>query len=247
MLSRFSHVWFFATLWTVAHQAPLSMGFSRQEYWTGLPFPSPGDLPDPGIEPRSPALQADSLPTELQGKPLSLFYFIFWNLYLSHIYELLCSFSLKKQNYMHFNASSFFFSFSYRHGTSYFLGFLPLALLLEAPEVQKEKENSFQVQSYTVMLKVIIILSPWHSAQNIAGILWHHEKAYFILFHFMTTWQSCQVTQTHENRTFLMTEPEIIIVWIKTIGSNWKWAIYYSFCHHIAHTDSSAVWSLLQR
>ena len=58
-----------ATPWTVAHQAPLSMGFSRQEYWSGLPFPSPGDLPDPGIEPWSPALQADSLPSELPGKP----------------------------------------------------------------------------------------------------------------------------------------------------------------------------------
>ena len=54
-----------ATPWTVAHQAPLSMGFSRQKYWSGLPFPSPGDLPDLGIEPRSPALQADSLSTEL--------------------------------------------------------------------------------------------------------------------------------------------------------------------------------------
>ena len=54
-----------ATLWTVACQAPLSMGFSRQEYWSGLPFPSPGDLPNPGIEPGFPALQADSLPTEL--------------------------------------------------------------------------------------------------------------------------------------------------------------------------------------
>ena len=53
------------TLWTVAHQAPLSMGVSRQEYWSGLPFPPPGDLPDPGIEPASPALpalQADILP-----------------------------------------------------------------------------------------------------------------------------------------------------------------------------------------
>ena len=58
-----------ATPWTVAHQAPLSMGFSRQEYWSGVPFPSPGDLPDPGFEPRSPALQADSLPSELQGHP----------------------------------------------------------------------------------------------------------------------------------------------------------------------------------
>ena len=51
--------------WAVACQAPLSMGFSRQEYWSGLPFPSPGDLPDPGIKPGSPALQADDLPTEL--------------------------------------------------------------------------------------------------------------------------------------------------------------------------------------
>ena len=54
-----------ATPWTVAHEAPLSIGFSRQEYWSGLPFPSPGNLPNPGIESRSPALQADSLPTEL--------------------------------------------------------------------------------------------------------------------------------------------------------------------------------------
>ena len=51
-----SHVWLFATQWTVAYQALLSMGFSRQEYWSGLPFPSPGDLPDPGIEPRSSTL-----------------------------------------------------------------------------------------------------------------------------------------------------------------------------------------------
>ena len=55
---------------TVAHQAPLSMGFSRQEYWGGLQFPSPGDLPNPGIEAGSPILQADSLPSEPPGKPL---------------------------------------------------------------------------------------------------------------------------------------------------------------------------------
>ena len=64
-----SRVRLFATPWTVAHQAPLSMGFSRQEYWSGLPFPSPGDLPDPGIEPRSPALQADALTSEPPGMP----------------------------------------------------------------------------------------------------------------------------------------------------------------------------------
>ena len=55
--------------WTVACQVPLFMGFSRQEYWSGLPFPSPGELPDPGIEPRAPTLQVDALLTELCGKP----------------------------------------------------------------------------------------------------------------------------------------------------------------------------------
>ena len=60
-----SRVRLFGTPWTVAYQAPLSMGFSRQEYWSGMPFPSPGDLPDPGIEPRSPSLEADALTSEL--------------------------------------------------------------------------------------------------------------------------------------------------------------------------------------
>ena len=63
-MKSLSHVRLFATPWTVALQAPPSMGFSRQEYWSGLPFPSPGYLPDPGIEPRSPALQADALTSE---------------------------------------------------------------------------------------------------------------------------------------------------------------------------------------
>ena len=64
-----SRVRLFAIVWAVAYQAPLSMGFSRQEYWNGLPFPSPGDLPNPGIDPRSPALQADALTSEPSGKP----------------------------------------------------------------------------------------------------------------------------------------------------------------------------------
>ena len=63
----------FATPCTVAHQASPSMGFSRQEYWSGLPFPSPGDLPHPGIEPRSPALQGDALSAEPPGKLWMLF------------------------------------------------------------------------------------------------------------------------------------------------------------------------------
>ena len=61
------------TLWIVAHQALLSMGFLRQEYWSGLPFPSLGDLPDPGIELGSPALQTDSLPSELPGNKSSTY------------------------------------------------------------------------------------------------------------------------------------------------------------------------------
>ena len=63
-MKSLSHVRLFATPWTVACQARLSMGFSRQEYWSGLPVPSSGDLPNPGIEPGSPALQADALSSE---------------------------------------------------------------------------------------------------------------------------------------------------------------------------------------
>ena len=75
MLSLFSHVQFFATLWTISHQAPLSVGFSRQAYWSGVPFSSPGDLPYPGIEPASPvspALKVGFLPSEPSGKPSSI-------------------------------------------------------------------------------------------------------------------------------------------------------------------------------
>ena len=74
VLSCFSRFWLFATLWIVSRHAPLSMGFSRQEYWSRLPCPPPGDLLHPGIEPTSPAspdLQADSLPTEPPGKPMA--------------------------------------------------------------------------------------------------------------------------------------------------------------------------------
>ena len=63
-----NHIQLFATPWTLAHQAPLSMGFSRQEYWSGLPFPVPGDLHDTGIEPVSPELAVYSLSTEPPGK-----------------------------------------------------------------------------------------------------------------------------------------------------------------------------------
>ena len=68
-MKSLSRVQLFATPWTVAYEAPPSMEFSMQEYWSGLPFPSSGNLPDPGIQPGSPALQADALPSEPPGKP----------------------------------------------------------------------------------------------------------------------------------------------------------------------------------
>ena len=72
-MKSLSRVRLFETPWTVAYQAPPSMGFSRHEYWSGLPFPSPGDLPDPGIEPGSPTFQADALTSEPPGKPSKLY------------------------------------------------------------------------------------------------------------------------------------------------------------------------------
>ena len=96
-----------AILWTVAYQAPLSMGFSRQEHWGDLPFPPPGDLLDPGIKPGSPALQADSLPTELPGKPKvscrnpGMSYTIrYWIYFFSTCFE-----NLKSWNWVHMIAS----------------------------------------------------------------------------------------------------------------------------------------------
>ena len=79
---NFSIVQLFDTSWTVACQAPLSMGFFRQEYWSGLPFPFPGDLPDPGIEPKLPALAGRFFITEPAGKPSS---------YCSYAVKCLCN------------------------------------------------------------------------------------------------------------------------------------------------------------
>ena len=85
------HVQLFATPWTVAHQAPLSMGFFRQEYWSGFPFPSPGDLPDPGVESTSPVSAGGFFTTEPPGKPMklghkgSLYYYL--SLYLFKIFH----------------------------------------------------------------------------------------------------------------------------------------------------------------
>ena len=72
-----SHAQLFATAWTIAHQAPLSVEVFRQEYWSGLPFPPPGDLPDPGIQPASPELAGRFFTIEPLGKPCMLFTFAF--------------------------------------------------------------------------------------------------------------------------------------------------------------------------
>ena len=101
-MKSLSRVLLFATPWTVAYQAFPSMGFSRQEYWSGLPFPSPGDLLNPGIKPGSSGLQADSLPSEPPRKPcLSIFklgclfsyyrIFRFFNIYFDFsIRDMIC-------------------------------------------------------------------------------------------------------------------------------------------------------------
>ena len=93
MPSHFSHIQRCVTLWTVARQVPLSMEFSRQEYWSGLPCLPPVRVRDPGIEPRSPTLQADSLPTELPGKPFSTYVCVCVCVYIythTHIYVCVC-------------------------------------------------------------------------------------------------------------------------------------------------------------
>ena len=119
VLSRFSHVQLFATLWTVACQAPLSMGFSRQEYWSVLPCPPPGDLPDPGIEPISlvsPALQAGSFPLSYLGShllPIVIHKCIHTHTQI-HVYTHICSsiahwFQIFSSRYINRLISSMFF------------------------------------------------------------------------------------------------------------------------------------------
>ena len=79
VLSHFNHVWLYETLWTVAHQAPLYMAFSRQEYWSGLPYPPLRDLPSPGTEPMSPALPVNSSPLSHQASSPPCSDFMFWS------------------------------------------------------------------------------------------------------------------------------------------------------------------------
>ena len=164
--SSLSCVWLFGTPWTVAHQAPLSVEFSRQEYWSGLPLPSPGHLPNPGIKSRSPALQTDTLPSELKQwlrlmtqlsrgggvrrgvrhAGVRVFYLAF-----------LGSSFLFSNNPLHFKENGGFFHWIFRlsgklfFGTSfvigapYFLLFLPRALCTWGPLLCRIKARRFQL------------------------------------------------------------------------------------------------------
>ena len=99
VVQSLSCVQLFVTPWTIAYKGPPSMEFSRQEYWSGLPFPSPGDLPNPGIEPRSPALQAVALPSEQPGKPIG-----FWahpNQHNSSEIDCICQDPMSKYSHTH--------------------------------------------------------------------------------------------------------------------------------------------------
>ena len=123
MLNCFSHVWFFAAPWTVAHQAPLSMEFSRQEYWSGLPCPSPGDLHNLGIELGSSALPVDSLPSEPSQKPVKRPEVLFIPSRLSTLAHTFINPFIKfPLNYPNLNVPFVF------HGIQSVWGFLALAL-----------------------------------------------------------------------------------------------------------------------
>ena len=98
VLSCFSRVWLFVTLWTLAHQAPLSVGFSRQEYWDGLPCPSPGHLPDPGLKPHLLSIlhwQTVSWPVVSYQKRIRILWSVgmLLSAYITKIYPVLCTFN----------------------------------------------------------------------------------------------------------------------------------------------------------
>ena len=131
------------TSWTLP-----SMEFSRQEYWSGLPFPSPGDLPDPGIEPWSPALQADSLPTELQGSPTYTGKDPFPPLPTSISYQICCQFSLPHLN----QTSQHLFqliTFSFLHLVSECLPFPSFLFLYQ----KKKKYPFFQIKPHSRVVR----------------------------------------------------------------------------------------------
>ena len=125
MLNCFSRVWLFSTLWTEAHQAPLCMGFSRQEYWSGLRCPPPGDLPYPGTEPMSLAWQMDSLTLAPQGNMFSLYIF-FCNFSFALQYEHALHLSRKWLQLIHFSGIKYSVVWFFFYNLCYTLSFFPV-------------------------------------------------------------------------------------------------------------------------
>ena len=143
LLSHFSRVRLCATPLTEAHQAPLSLGFSRQEYWSGLPCPLPGDLPNPRIKPRSPALQVDSLPSEPPGKPM--------NTRVGSLSLLQGIFPIQDQNWGLLYCRCILYQLSYQGST-----------ILEAPsQMQVMPLTYLQLQALKVSF-AIFLLCHWH-------------------------------------------------------------------------------------
>ena len=147
VLNCFSRVQLFATLWTVVRQAPLSTGFSRQKYWSGLPFPSPEDLPDPGIEPISPA---DALPPEPPGKfnhlQLGGKIFVKWWICFGDIYP---DFLLRKLGF-------FFFFFR--------LKCLKMSLALKRMRCQEGGPSTYLKQKRPLSSELLLMLQIWQPA-----------------------------------------------------------------------------------
>ena len=118
-----SHAQLFVTPWTVAHQAPLSIGFPRQESWSGLPFPSPGDLPDPGIKPRLPALAGGFFTTEPPGK------------------TILSQYKLRKKHFIIFKKQKFFLTTLYFQPPIYSTGYQQIK------KSEKKKKTSLSLKT----------------------------------------------------------------------------------------------------
>ena len=137
-MKSLSRVRLFVTPWTVAYQAPPSMGFSRQEYWNGVPFPSPGDLPDPGIEPWSPAFQADTLTSEPSGKLWRKVYSNTLFIFFVFSFEFLLLLLLWKSDFKQATAPLNPFHFDLR----YLLGSHSLPFAQRSPELVSEEGAS---------------------------------------------------------------------------------------------------------
>ena len=152
-----------ATPWTVAHQALPSMGFSRQEYWSGLPFPSPGELPDLGIKHcRSPALQAGALPSEPPGKPTEICWFV-WSIWKNSSVSHIC---VRKWSNIIVFSNNVGYSFLIPQKTSARSSFLKVSYNIKSETVSMSFLYFITLKSYIKSYIKTVFLEPWN---GIAG------------------------------------------------------------------------------